>query len=421
MNNPKISVITVCYNAVETIEKTILSVINQTYQNIEYIIIDGASMDGTVDVINKYRDKIAYFISEQDKGIYDAMNKGIMAATGEWISFLNSGDSYVNRSSLEDVVKVDGIGRFDVVFGDSIEIGNEFSKIAYASADISLLEYRPTFRHGSSLVKSEVHKKNIFDISRKDLGYALDWELLHRLFMEGYKFIKIDVLIEAYRLEGTSNHQLLNRWYNYKITSLDKFSLKKIMFLIYSTAIYLSKKTMVYLWIRGFLISYVVNDILPHLPFWTMRKAYLKMLKLKIRKGSFISKHVYFMNPNNIDIGEYSHVNRGCTLDARGLIKIGNNVSISHGVYLLTGGHDYQSDSFIGKFRPIVIEDNVWIGAGAIILQNTKIGRGAIVCAGALVNKDINDFEVVGGIPAKKIGERYNKLNYHCNGWEPFE
>ena len=79
-NNPLISVVTVSYNAVLTIEQTILSVINQTYPHIEYIIIDGGSTDGTVDIIKKYANRIAYWVSEPDKGIYDAMNKGIRTA-----------------------------------------------------------------------------------------------------------------------------------------------------------------------------------------------------------------------------------------------------------------------------------------------------------------------------------------------------
>ena len=87
-NNPLISVVTVSYNAVSTIEQTILSVINQTYPNIEYVIIDGESTDGTVDVIKKYADRITYWVSEPDKGIYDAMNKGMGISTGDFLIFI---------------------------------------------------------------------------------------------------------------------------------------------------------------------------------------------------------------------------------------------------------------------------------------------------------------------------------------------
>lgn len=89
---PKLSVITVVYNNVRDIERTLLSVLNQTYTNIEYIVIDGASNDGTLDVIKRYQDKLAKLVSEPDKGIYDAMNKGLAMATGNYVLFMNSGD-----------------------------------------------------------------------------------------------------------------------------------------------------------------------------------------------------------------------------------------------------------------------------------------------------------------------------------------
>lgn len=115
MNNPKVTVITVCYNAVSLLEDTMKSVLSQTYDNIEYIIIDGASTDGTQEIIKKYEDNLDFWISEPDKGIYDAMNKGLLKATGEWIAFMNAGDTYVDDSVIYDIF--DKMGR---VYSDSV-------------------------------------------------------------------------------------------------------------------------------------------------------------------------------------------------------------------------------------------------------------------------------------------------------------
>ena len=100
---PKISIVTVTYNCKDTVEKTIQNVLKQTYPNIEYIVIDGNSTDGTKEIIERYADRLAYWVSEPDKGIYDAMNKGIKAATGDWILFRNSGDYFFEPSTVEKV------------------------------------------------------------------------------------------------------------------------------------------------------------------------------------------------------------------------------------------------------------------------------------------------------------------------------
>ncbi len=230
----KVTIITVCYNAIEGIEKTIQSVIGQSYPCIEYIVVDGASTDGTVDVVRKYADNIDYFVSEPDGGIYDAMNKGIRAATGEWINFLNAGDTFASKDTLKDVLSID-LENIDVVYGDSMEIDKETCRLNPSSDDVMKMEFDQVYRHGSSLVRSSVHKKNLFDLDRKDLGYALDWELIHRLYLKGYKFKRVDVVIENYELEGTSFHPMLNRWYNFKVTISNGVTLKKLLLLIYSS------------------------------------------------------------------------------------------------------------------------------------------------------------------------------------------
>lgn len=204
MKNPKISVVTVSYNAVEAIEETMLSVINQTYQNIEYIIIDGGSKDGTVDIINKYRDKIAYFVSEPDKGIYDAMNKGINVSTGEWINFMNSGDKFYDVSTLSEVFN-DVSHNSDIIFGDTLICGSH--NIRYIEYASPFYEHLPLhnnagFNHQSTFVRTALAKCNPFDTHYK---LAADYNMIISLFRQHAVFQQTHRIIAIYSLDGKSD------------------------------------------------------------------------------------------------------------------------------------------------------------------------------------------------------------------------
>lgn len=127
----KISVITVVLNRVDTMRTTIESVINQSYKDIEYIVIDGGSTDGTLEIINSYKNKIDVIVSEKDNGIYDAMNKGLSFATGDIIGFLNSDEYYANSTVLEKVAEKFRNNDIDALFGDIVFINANNKIIRY--------------------------------------------------------------------------------------------------------------------------------------------------------------------------------------------------------------------------------------------------------------------------------------------------
>ena len=123
---PKFSIITVTYNAEAVLEDTIQSVISQTYHHVEYIIVDGASKDSTLSIIDRYRDRITRIVSEPDKGLYDAMNKGIRLATGDYLCFLNAGDSFHEDDTLQQMVRsISGNELPDVLYGETELVDKE--------------------------------------------------------------------------------------------------------------------------------------------------------------------------------------------------------------------------------------------------------------------------------------------------------
>ena len=184
----KISLITVCYNSEKTIEKTIQSVINQNYENIEYIVIDGLSTDNTLEIIKKYSSYVSVLISEPDEGLYHAINKGIDISTGEIIGILNSDDVFFNNQILDKIsIFFQKSPKIDLIFGDVILINNNNTTIRYYSSNywknikffFGFMPAHPTF----------YCKRNLFfKYGKYNTNYkiAADFELLFR-FMYKYK------------------------------------------------------------------------------------------------------------------------------------------------------------------------------------------------------------------------------------------
>ena len=165
---------------------------------------------------------------------------------------------------------------------------------------------------------------------------------------------------------------------------------------------------------------YLMNSVFNYIPCWFIRRLFLKIMGASVGDNTTINMSQYILNPKNLKIGEGTHINRGCLLDARGGCYIGDNVSISYRVSLMTGSHDCNSKVFSGVYLPIFIDDYVWIGVGAIVLQGVKIGKGAVIAAGSVVTKDIEPYSIVAGVPAKVIGKRNPDLDYKCLWKIPF-
>lgn len=189
-NNPRITIVTVCYNAIIDIECTIKSVINQKYSNIEYIIIDGGSKDGTVDIIKKkiYTDKISFWKSEPDKGIYDAMNKGISVAQSDWINFMNAGDMFVDEFVVNKLFNNKLYSKETAgIYGDCyIKKGRQviIEKVNPFWENKNYIHGKG-FCHQSTFIRTNLAKSFLFDTS---FNNSADFKQCFELYKRGYRF-----------------------------------------------------------------------------------------------------------------------------------------------------------------------------------------------------------------------------------------
>ena len=201
MTQPLLSIITICYNE-KQIERTCKSIVNQTWQNFEWIVVDGGSTDGTLDILEKYKDRINVLISEPDKGIYNAQNKGIKLAQGTYLNFMNGGDAFFNNTVLEKVFK-NQEQTADVLYGNCCIVdGNRRCNCAYPHPlDITYwLNY--TLNHQSAFFKRDLFNK--YGLYDENYKIAADKEKFVCLFTAGCSFQYLPLLIASYDLTGLS-------------------------------------------------------------------------------------------------------------------------------------------------------------------------------------------------------------------------
>lgn len=423
MSDFKLSVITVCFNEINSIETTLRSVVNQAwFDNIEYIVIDGGSTDGTVDVIKRFQSKIDVFVCEPDNGIYDAMNKGVRLASGEWIQFMNAGDVYSNSRVVANVLG-DKHHNADIIYGWSNRVTALGNIYPCRPSSVEKLRAGATFRHGASFIRSRVHKVNEYKVDRKDLGFALDYKFFFDAFNEGFIFECVNEFVIDYLEDGVSANKYKSVQFNSRITDestnvlVKNFKLLKKYLKLSIRDSYIIRPIKLF---KYFFVNWFVCRVVSVIPFWWVRSFFYRLIGVRIGGGTTVNQGFQFFSPERLTIEDHSHINRNCFIDARGYCFIGKAVSISHEVMILTGTHDINSASFSEIHRPVYIGDNVWVGARAVILPGVSVGEGAVIAAGAVVLKDVEPYEVVGGIPAKHISNRSKGLEYVCSWGIPF-
>jgi glycosyltransferase involved in cell wall biosynthesis len=204
MKLPLFSIITVTYNASEQLQATIDSVVSQTHGSVEYIVVDGGSDDGTIEIIRNNEKKITTWVSERDDGIYAAMNKGLKLASGEWVNYMNAGDAFSHKAVLARIAR-ELIPTADVVYGNRNYVKEHGDIIFQKARSIDTIYERMPFGHQSVFIRRSVLQEASFNETYK---FAADYELLIRLYQRKAIFQYIDETICNFRAGGKSESGL---------------------------------------------------------------------------------------------------------------------------------------------------------------------------------------------------------------------
>jgi glycosyltransferase involved in cell wall biosynthesis len=216
---PTLSVITIVYNNVKDIERTILSVISQTYQNIEYIIVDGLSNDGTLDVIHKYENRIARIISEKDEGIYDAMNKGLVVAKGDYVIFMNSGDEFFDDETVAAVFA--SADNADIYYGETEMIDDNGQSLGQRRHKAPKQFNWRSFKYGMSVSHQAIYiKRSLTEPYDRQYQLSSDIDWILRIARKAKTIVNVNRYVAKYLVGGMSKKK-------HKQSLVERFNIMK--------------------------------------------------------------------------------------------------------------------------------------------------------------------------------------------------
>jgi glycosyltransferase involved in cell wall biosynthesis len=205
-SQPVVSVVTVVVNGFRNMEETVKSIIGQSYPNIEYIVVDGGSTDGTLEVIRKYEEDIDCWVSEKDNGIYDAMNKGVTLATGQWISFINAGDTFHCSDTVREVFENAPSGA-DLLYGNTYYKDQTGLNLAETHGIENIWKWM-IFSHQSLFVKSALLRTHPLSTRFR---ISSDYEFVYYCYVNNYRFFDTKKIIAVHPVDGISERNVIRR------------------------------------------------------------------------------------------------------------------------------------------------------------------------------------------------------------------
>lgn len=421
----RVSIVTVSFNAETTIEHTLRSVATQTYPHIQYLVIDGGSADGTLAIIDRHAASIDVVVSERDKGIGDAWNKGLRRATGDLVFMLNADDE-LHPDGIEQMVAAwrrHGCPQA-VLYGitDFIDGEGHLVQTSRRTFDPARVAHGFGFMFTTCIFPRALWERvGPFDTG---VSIAVDTEWLMRALALDVPLIGCDYRIrmreggvsDKYRRRAFAQYHAILRRHGYSRTALLRARLRHEAAL----GVVALRQRHPRLVTQGVFVAIRAANLLYNLtPGFTLKRQVARALRMRVGRDSCVHAPLRTFGTGAISIGDHSVVNRACYLDNRDAITIGNSVSIAHNVRIYTGGHDIDARDFAYTKAPVRIEDYAVLFANAIVQPGIIIGRGAVVLPGAVVTRDVAPFAVVGGNPARHVRDRPHDLDYrfHYNYW----